>query len=64
MVLRKMCGPKMEEVRGGWRKLPTVELYDFYSSPNIILVITSRTTGGVRPVAHMWRKKNVYRVWE
>jgi hypothetical protein len=31
-VLRKMFGPKREEVTGYWRKLQTVELHDLYPS--------------------------------
>jgi hypothetical protein len=38
-VLRKIFGPKRDEVTGGWRKLYNVELHNFYSSPNIIRMI-------------------------
>jgi hypothetical protein len=31
-VLRKIYGPKMEKVAGGWRRLQNVELYNFYAS--------------------------------
>ena len=37
-VLRKMFGPKRDEVTGEWRRLHNEELYDLYSSPLIIRV--------------------------
>jgi hypothetical protein len=39
-VLRRIFGPKREEVKGGWRRLHNVELHNFYAS-NIIRVIKS-----------------------
>jgi hypothetical protein len=44
-VLRRIFGPKKDEVTGEWRRLHNEELYAVYSSPNIIQVIKS---GGVR----------------
>ena len=41
-ALRKIFGPKRDEVTGEWRRLYKVELYDLHSSANIIRVITSR----------------------
>ena len=41
-ALRKIFGPKRDEVTGEWRRLYNVELYDLHSSANIIRVITSR----------------------
>jgi hypothetical protein len=40
-VLRRIFGPKKEEVAGGWRKLRNEELLNLYASPNIIRVIKS-----------------------
>jgi hypothetical protein len=37
-VLRRIFGPKREEVAGGWRRL-NEELHNLYASPNIIWVI-------------------------
>ena len=41
-VLRRIFGPKRDEVTGEWRKLHNEGLNDRYSSPNIIRVIKSR----------------------
>ena len=41
-VLRRIFGPKRDEVRGEWRKLHNEELYDQYSSPNIAQAIKLR----------------------
>jgi hypothetical protein len=41
-VLRRIFGPKRDEVTGGWRKLHNEELQNLYSSPNIIRMIKSR----------------------
>jgi hypothetical protein len=41
-VLRRIFGPKREEVTGDWRKLHNEELHKLYSSPIIIRMITSR----------------------
>jgi truncated hemoglobin YjbI len=40
-VLRRIFGPKRDEVTGEWRKLHE-ELNDWYSSPNTVRVIKSR----------------------
>jgi hypothetical protein len=44
-VLRRIHGPKREEVAGGWRRLHNEELHNLYASPNIIRVIKSRRMG-------------------
>jgi hypothetical protein len=41
-VLRRIFGPKRDEVTGEWRKLHNEELRDLYSSPSIITIIKSR----------------------
>jgi hypothetical protein len=41
-VLRRICGPKRDEVTGEWRKLHNKELNDLYFSPTIVRVIKSR----------------------
>jgi hypothetical protein len=51
-VLRKIFGPKTEE-DGSWRKLHNDELYNLYSSPNIVMVIKSRRMRWAGHVAHI-----------
>jgi len=41
-VLRRVFGPKRDEVIGEWRKLLNEELSDLYSLPNIVRVVKSR----------------------
>jgi hypothetical protein len=51
-VLRRIFGPKRDEVTGEWRKLHNEDLHILYSSPNIIRQIKSRR---VRWVGHVAR---------
>jgi hypothetical protein len=44
-VLRRIFGPKRDEVTGEWRKLYNEELNDLYTFPNIFRVIKSRRMG-------------------
>ena len=52
-VLRKIFWPKRDEVTREWRRLHNKELYDPYSSPNIIWVMKSRRMRWVEHIAHM-----------
>jgi len=52
-VLRRIFGPKRNEVTGEWRKLYNEEFNDLYSSPNIDWVIKLRRVRLVGHVAHM-----------
>ena len=61
-VLRRIFGPKRDEVTGEWRKLHNEELNDLYSSPNIVRVIKSRRMRWVGHVARMGERRGVYRV--
>jgi hypothetical protein len=62
MVLRRIFGPKREEVTGDWRKLHNEELNDLYSSPNIVRVIKSRRMRWAGHVACVGEERGVYRV--
>ena len=42
MILRRIFGPRRDEVTGEWRRLHNEELNDLYPSPNIVRVIKSR----------------------
>jgi len=46
-VLRRLFGPKRDEVTGEWRKLHNEELNDLHSSPNIIQVINRMKWAGM-----------------
>jgi len=61
-VLRRIYGPKRDEVTGEWRKLHNEDLNDLYSSPNIIRVIKSRTVRWAGQVARMGDSRDVYRI--
>jgi len=61
-VLRRICGPKRNEVTGEWRKLHNDKLNELYSSPNIFWVIKSRKIRWAGHVACMGEKRGVYRV--
>jgi hypothetical protein len=51
-VLRRIFGPKKDEVTGEWRSLLYVEFYNLYFIPNIILVNKSRRMRWAGRVAH------------
>jgi hypothetical protein len=61
-VLRRIFGPKRDEVAGEWRRLHNEERNDLYSSPNIILVIKSRIMRWAGHVARMGEGRGAYRI--
>jgi hypothetical protein len=63
-VLRRIFGPKRNEVTGGWRKLHNEELHNFYTSPSIITrrVINSRRMRWPSNVARMGEMTNSCRI--
>jgi hypothetical protein len=62
-VLRRIFGPKRDEVTGEWRKLHNEELHDLYSSPSIIRIIKSKRMRWAGHVARMGVKRNAYRLF-
>jgi hypothetical protein len=62
-VLRRIFGPKRDEVTGEWRKLHNDELRDLYSSPSIIRIIKWRRMRWAGHVARMGEKRNAYRLF-
>jgi hypothetical protein len=61
-MLRRIFGPKRDEVKGEWRKLHNKEVHDLYSSPSIIRIMKSRRMRWAGHVARMgegkrWRRR-------
>jgi hypothetical protein len=61
-VLRRIFGPKLDEVMGEWRKLHNGELHNLYSSPDIIRQIKLRRMGWAGHLARMGEGRNLYSV--
>jgi hypothetical protein len=55
-VLRRIFGPKRDEVTGGWRKLHNEELHTLYCSRNIIRIRLARL------VARLGEIRNAYKI--
>jgi hypothetical protein len=60
-MLRKIFGPKRDEITREWRRLHNEELHDLYSSPNIIRVIKSRRMRWAGHVARTGDRRGAYR---
>ena len=61
-MLRRVFGPKRDEVTGEWRKLHNEELSDLYPLPNIVRVVKSRRMRWAGHVARMGEGRGVHRV--
>ena len=61
-VMRRIFGPKRDEVTGKWIKLHNEELNDLYYSPNVVRVIKSRKMRWPGQIADMGESRGVYRV--
>jgi hypothetical protein len=61
-VLRRIFGPKRDEVTGEWRNLHSEELHNLYSSPDIIRQVKSRRMRWAEHVARMGEERKLYKV--
>jgi hypothetical protein len=61
-VMRRIFGPKRDEVTGEWRRLHNEELNDLYSSPDIFGVIKSRRMRWAGRVTRMGEERGAYRI--
>ena len=62
MVLKRIFGPRRDEITGKWRRLHNEELNDLNSSPNIVRGIKSRRMRWAGHVARMGEERGLYRV--
>jgi len=63
MVLRRIFGPRRDEVTGEWRRLHNEKLNDLYSSPTIVRMIKSRRMRWVGHVARMGKGRGCIGSW-
>jgi hypothetical protein len=61
-VLRRIFGPKMDEVTGGWRKLHNEDLHGLYSSPGIVRVIKATRMRWAGHVARRGELRGAYNI--
>jgi hypothetical protein len=61
-VLRRIFGPRRDEVTGEWRKLHNEELNDLYSLPNVVRVVKSRRMRWAGHVSRIGEERWVHRV--
>jgi hypothetical protein len=63
-VLRRILGPKRDEVTGGWRKLCNEEFHNLHSSPIIIRMAKSRRVRWAGHVVQMGRRELCIGYWQ
>jgi hypothetical protein len=61
-VLRRIFGPKRDEVTGGWRNLHNEELHGLYASPSIVRVIKARRIRWAGHVVRMGEMRGAYNI--
>jgi hypothetical protein len=62
-VIRRIFGPKRDEVTESWRKLHNEELHGLYSSPSIVRVIKAKRMRWAGHVARMGEVRGAYNIW-
>jgi hypothetical protein len=62
-VLRRIFGPKRDEVTGEWRKLHNEEPHDLYSSPSIIRILKARRMRWAGHVSRMEENSMLIGCW-
>jgi hypothetical protein len=60
--LRSICEPKRDEIIGDWTELRNKELYDLYSSRNIIRIIKSRSMRWARHAVRVGETRSAYKI--
>jgi hypothetical protein len=64
-VLRRIFGPKRDEVTGGWRKLHNEELHNFYTSRSVIRMMKLKKMRWAEYIARMGRREmHIEYLWE
>ena len=61
-VLRKIYGPKRDEMTGEWRRLHNEELHGLYDSPDVVKIMKSRRLRWAGHVARMGEKRRLYSI--
>jgi hypothetical protein len=61
-VLRRIFGPKREEVARDWRRLHNEELHNVYTSPDIVMMVKSRKMRWMGHGARMGEMRNAYKI--
>jgi hypothetical protein len=62
-VLRRIFGPKREEVAGGWRRLHNEELHNLFTLPNVTRVFRSSVLSWAGDVTLMGEMRNAYKIF-
>jgi hypothetical protein len=62
-VLRRIFGPRRNQLTGEWKKIHNEELSDLYPSPNMVRVIKSRRMKWTGYLAHMDERRDIYRIF-